>query len=83
MNKYIVGIDGMACSMCEAHMNDAVRQNFKVKKVNSSHSKNETVIVTDEDIAEEALSKIISETGYRMTSFERQDYEKKGLFKRK
>ena len=36
MVKTIVGIDGMMCGMCESHMNDAIRNNFKVKKVNSS-----------------------------------------------
>ena len=31
--EYIVKIDGMKCSMCEAHVNDAVRKVVKVKKV--------------------------------------------------
>ena len=25
-------IDGMACGMCESHINDAIRNNFDVKK---------------------------------------------------
>ncbi len=39
-----VDIDGMMCGMCESHINDAVRNNFKVKKVSSSHGKGRTVI---------------------------------------
>ena len=31
MIKTILKIDGMMCGMCEAHMNDAVRNAFKVK----------------------------------------------------
>ena len=27
-------IDGMACGMCEAHVNDAIRKSCKVKKLN-------------------------------------------------
>lgn len=40
MVKTTLGIDGMMCGMCESHMNDAIRNNFDVKKVTSSHSKN-------------------------------------------
>ena len=34
-----IKINGMACSMCENHIQDAVRNNFKVKRVSASHSK--------------------------------------------
>lgn len=45
MVKITVGIDGMACGMCEAHINEAVRNAFPVKKVTSSHTRKETVIL--------------------------------------
>ena len=32
MFRTVVDIDGMMCGMCESHVNDAVRNNFKVKK---------------------------------------------------
>ena len=48
MEQIIAKIDGMMCGMCESHMNDMVRNNFKVKKVTSSHAKKETVIVAEE-----------------------------------
>ena len=32
MEQIIAKIDGMMCGMCESHMNDMVRNNFKVKK---------------------------------------------------
>lgn len=83
MVKITLGIDGMACGMCESHINDEIRKNFKVKKVNSSHGKGETVIVAPEEIAEEKLKQVISATGYEMTSYKSEPYEKKGLFSRK
>ena len=43
MIKTTLKIDGMACSMCEAHINDCIRKNFKIKKVSSLHKKGETV----------------------------------------
>ena len=42
----------MACSMCEAHINDAVRSAFPVDKVSSSHSKGKTVILSKEPLDE-------------------------------
>ena len=47
MFRTVVKIDGMMCGMCEAHINDAIRRNFNVKKVKSSHSKGETVIESE------------------------------------
>ena len=42
-------IGGMMCGMCESHINDAVRKALPVKKVTSSHSKGQTVILSEED----------------------------------
>lgn len=82
MQKIIVQVDGMMCGMCEAHVNDAVRKAFPVKKVTSSHSKGETVILTEEDIDETALRSTINATGYEVKSVSKEPYEKKGLFRR-
>ena len=84
MIKIILGIEGMACSMCEAHMNDAVRKAFSVKKVTSSHSKCRTEIITESEIAESDLKKVVEATGYKLFSFKSEPYEKKGfsLFRR-
>lgn len=83
MKKIIVGIEGMACGMCEAHINDAVRQNFSVKKVTSSHTRKQTIIITENDISEQELKKVIANTGYEVVSVSSEPYEKKGLFGRK
>ena len=73
-------VDGMQCSMCETHINDAVRRAFPVKKVTSSHSKNQTVILSEKDIDEAELRGIIDDTGYEVVSVSKAPYEKKGLF---
>jgi copper chaperone CopZ len=80
MTQITLKIDGMQCGMCESHMNDAVRAAFPVKKVTSSHSKGETVIVTEQDIPDEMLKSTIAKTGYELVSISRAPYEKKGLF---
>ena len=83
MYEIILKVDGMKCGMCEAHVNDAVRDNFNVKKVKSSHSKGQTVILTEEDMDEKKLSNIVSATGYIVTEVQKKPYEKKGLFSKK
>ncbi len=82
MVQITVKIDGMACGMCESHVNDAVRRAFPVKKVTSSHSKRQTVILTENDIDENALHSAIGATGYEVKAVSKEPYEKKGLFHR-
>ena len=55
MIKIILDVEGMACGMCEAHVNDAVRRAFPVKKVSSSHAKGKTEIISQEPLDEEKL----------------------------
>ena len=44
MIETTVKIDGMMCSMCESHVNDAIRNHLNVKKVSASHSKGEATL---------------------------------------
>ena len=80
MVKITLGIEGMACSMCEAHINEAVRNGFQVKKVTSSHKKKETVILSEEDIPERKLKSVVADAGYDVVSVSSEPYEKKGFF---
>lgn len=84
MFKVTLKIEGMMCSMCESHINDTIRQHFKVKKVKSSHSKGITEIITDERLDEDALCEEICKTGYKVLNLKTEPYEKRGfLFGRK
>ena len=80
MIKTVLQIDGMMCSMCEAHMNDAIRNNFKVKKVSSSHKKGTTEVISEETLNPEVLKKAVSEMGYELKDISQEEYKKKGLF---
>ncbi len=81
MIRIIAQVQGMRCGMCEAHVNDAVRRALPVKKVTSSHSKGQTVIIAEQDIDDERLRKVIHDTGYDVTDIRREPYEQKqGLF---
>ena len=76
----MLGIDGMACGMCEAHVADTVRSHFKVKKVKADRKKKNAVIITEEEIPETQLKAAIDATGYTVTSYDCHEYVKKGLF---
>ena len=80
MEKITVEVSGMMCGMCEAHINDAIRKAFPVKKVTSSHSKGQTQILCENRLDEDALRGAISATGYQVLSIQSAPYEKKGLF---
>ena len=80
MIQTTVKISGMACAMCEAHINDAVRRVFSVKKVTSNHSKGQTIILSEEPLEETSLRKAINDTGYTAGEITVVPYEKKGFF---
>ena len=74
-----IKIDGMMCGMCESHMNDAIRRAFPVKKVTSSHSRGEAVVLSENALDEETVRRVIGETGYEFKGMTAQPYEKKGF----
>ena len=77
MIKTTLTIDGMMCSMCEAHLNDAIRRDFKIKKVSSSHKKGITEIISETALDEAAVKNAIDKTGYKVISVKTEPYEKK------
>ena len=79
MVKITLDVDGMACGMCEAHINDAVRKAFDVEKVVSSHRKKKTEIIAAHEIEEGELRRVIDATGYQVLSVNTEPYEKKGF----
>ena len=80
MWKYTVEVNGMMCGMCEAHVNDAIRKAFPVKKVNSSCSKNQTVILSETELDTATLMNAIRSTGYEVGTIQKEPYKKRGLF---
>ncbi len=79
MNKYILGIDGMRCGMCELHVEQAIERGLEVKKVKASHLKNNAVVFSECDLNQQTFEAMLNPTGYRITSFEKA-VAKKSLF---
>ena len=81
MIRTTVQVSGMACGMCEAHVNDAVRSAFPVKKVSSSRIRGETVIESETPLDREKLRQAIGKTGYVMLSVSEEEITKKSLIR--
>ena len=79
MVQTTIGIDGMMCEMCEAHINDAIRRNFAVKSARSDRKKKQCVVVSEEPLDETRVREVIAETGYDLLSVSSEPYRKKGL----
>ena len=80
MVETILRVDGMMCGMCESHINDVVRKTARVNKVTSSHTKGETVILSEQPLDQQALRDAIAATGYEVKAVDAHPYAKKGLF---
>ena len=72
-------VNGMMCGMCESHINDVVCKTAQVEKVTSSHTKGETVILSEQELDIDALKAAIAETGYTVKGVQSHPYEKKGF----
>ena len=80
MVKITLKIDGMMCGMCEAHVNDAIRNSLCVKKVTSSHKSGETVIIAENEINESLAREAVEKQGYKLLAITSAPYDKKGFF---
>ncbi len=84
MIRMTLKIDGMMCSMCEAHINEVIRRTVPdAKKVSSSHIKGEASYLTAGATDEKLLKDAIAATGYTCLSVTAEPYEKKSWFSRK
>ena len=81
MIKTTLKIEGMMCSMCEAHIADAIRRAVPAaKKVSASRSRKEATFLTEEPVDPQSLKAAIDATGYTCLDVAVAPWEKKGLF---
>ncbi len=80
MTRTIIGVDGMMCSMCEAHINEAVRKAVpEAKKITSNRGKKQTEIISEGAVDTEKIKAVIEATGYTYLGAESEPYKKKGF----
>ena len=80
--RTVLKINGMACSMCESHINNVIRSEFDVKKVKASHKTGTAEIISENALDRDRLERAIAQTGYEVEAYSSEPYEKKSLFRR-
>ncbi len=81
MQQVKVSVEGMSCSMCEAHVNDAVRRLYPgAKNIRSSRKKNLTTFISDGPVEESEVRSAIEGMGYVFAGMSVEPYVKRGLF---
>lgn len=88
MIKTIIGVGGMSCQMCEAHINESVRSVVPDAKTIRANRKTRQVVIVSEGVIDKvALQQAIVSQGYDFLSYEYGPYESesfivkiKGLF---
>ena len=83
MIRVILEIEGMKCGMCEAHVNDIIRKNVKSYGLKTSHSKNKSKFVIDDNNKDkiDLIIQAIEKDGYRILNRSiEENAKKKGLF---
>ena len=81
MFKTVIEIDGMSCPMCEAHINDVIRNTFKGVKVKSSFRKGTAEVISKEELPEKMLSEAVEKTGYKVLEITACPFEKRTFFR--
>ena len=65
MIKTTLKIDGMMCSMCEAHVCDTIRKTVPAaKKVKANRTKGEATFLTENPVNETEVGAAVTATGY-------------------
>lgn len=77
MIKTTLGIDGMMCSMCEVHVNDAIRRVFTVKSAKSNRKKGQCVVVSEQSLDRNRVIAALGEFGYELISMTEEPYERR------
>lgn len=80
MTKTTLTIDGMACSMCETHICEALRRACPAKKLRASHKTGIVELLTEQAPNEASLRSAVEGTGYKLLQVQIEPYQKRGLF---
>lgn len=80
MFKTTIQVEGMACSMCENHVQEAIRRLGSVSKVKANRKKKEVSFLSEEILDSKTIQKTIEGLGYECKSISTSEHKKKSLF---
>lgn len=76
MYKTLADIDGMHCGMCEAQLQDAIRNHLPVEKVKANAGAHSLTIIAERAFNQAELQKVLDPIGYRVLGATSEPYEK-------
>ncbi len=80
MLKATIKIEGMACNMCEAHIQQALRKAFpNIKAVKASHTKGLATFISEVEFPVTEIEKAIKDCGYDHVSTTWSQEDRKGF----
>lgn len=74
MIKTTLGIEGMVCGMCEAHLNDAIRHAFTVRSAKASRRRGACVVISGDELDHDRVRQVVAEIGYELVSITSEPY---------
>ena len=80
MFEIAIKSEGMMCGHCEAHMNEAIEGAFEVKRVTSDHEAGITTILSETDIPDAELERVVATTNYQFLGATHSEKAASGLF---
>ena len=63
-----IGVRGMMCVRCEAHVKKALEAIDGVTAAEASHEKNSVVLEMTRDVSDEELRRAVTDAGYEFVS---------------
>lgn len=81
MIRTVIGISGMICSMCEAHISEAIRNAFPVRKAAVSRKQGNAVILSEKSLDETKLRRIVQQAGYVVRYIKEEKVERNSLMR--
>ena len=70
---YKLEVPDMRCGMCELHIEETIRKNFKVKKVVANRFINIATIYSNESLDIDRIKEEIEKTGYKVLKIETEE----------
>ena len=64
--KKTIMVEGMMCMHCVKHVNDALEKVDGVKNVDVNLEEKNAVVTMDEEVSDEALTKVVVDAGYEV-----------------
>jgi len=79
MIRTYITVKGMMCANCEKHINDAIKNNFDIKKVDADKGERLVTVISNDPLDKAKVKRVITECGYEYIDMTQEEVIKKGF----